>query len=69
MTILTFLKDQTDSWWPYKKGESISYTPWHYCFQGEGEDERVAEGKFVFCDGQGMFRIYLAGIDVEARED
>ena len=50
-----------------KKGDKINYKPWHNCFQGLSEQERVDIGMFVHCYGQGEFEV-LTNNDVEVED-
>jgi hypothetical protein len=41
----------------YHAGEVVEYRPWPYPWQGMEEDQRVAQGLFVLCHGQGEFDV------------
>jgi hypothetical protein len=42
----------------FESGSIIDYCPWAHEWQGKPESQRVREGIFVFCYGQGEFDVF-----------
>jgi len=49
----------------FKEGEIKKYYPWHFIWHGMTESERVNNGIFLECAGQGEFDIFYENKDVE----
>ncbi len=48
----------------YAIGETITYCPWDYEWQGMSEKERVSKGIFIHCHGMGEFERFDENQDV-----
>lgn len=51
-----------------KRGDIFPYNPWNFQWQGIGEKDRVAQGLFIHCYGQGEFEVLRDGQDVKRIE-
>lgn len=49
----------------FKAGDVVDYGSWDFEWQGMTEAERVEQGIFVHCHGQGEFEVFREGVDVE----